>query len=77
MAGCTWTSHVFFGRPGNNPYCHHRALEMRAQGKRERLVQTRMASGTPFDYGHFEVVVEDELGASTEASGVTRAEVSG
>ena len=24
--GCTWTAHVFFGQPGNNPYCHHRAL---------------------------------------------------
>ena len=27
-AGCTWTSFVIFGKPGNNPYCHHRALEM-------------------------------------------------
>jgi radical SAM protein with 4Fe4S-binding SPASM domain len=60
LAGCTWTSHVFFGRPGNNPYCHHRALEMRAAGKRERLEQTRMASGVPFDYAHFELVVEDD-----------------
>ncbi len=68
LAGCTWTSHVFFGRPGNNPYCHHRALEMRAQGKRERLVQTRMASGTPFDYAHFELVVEDEPESQLEAS---------
>src|ERR1044071_3898551 len=23
--GCTWLSHSLFGRPGNNPYCHHRA----------------------------------------------------
>ena len=60
LAGCTWTGHVFFGRPGNNPYCHHRALEMRAIGKRERLVQTSMASGAPFDYAHFELVVEDD-----------------
>lgn len=59
MAGCTWTSHVFFGRPGNNPYCHHRALEMQRAGKRERLVQARPALGTPFDFSHFEIVVED------------------
>jgi radical SAM protein with 4Fe4S-binding SPASM domain len=66
VAGCTWTSHVFFGRPGNNPYCHHRALEMQRKGKRERLVQTEMASGTPFDYSHFEIVVEDD--PNSEAS---------
>jgi radical SAM protein with 4Fe4S-binding SPASM domain len=60
MAGCTWTSHVFFGRPGNNPYCHHRALEMQRAGKRERLVQTAMAAGAPFDYARFELVVEDD-----------------
>ncbi len=63
VAGCTWTSHVFFGRPGNNPYCHHRALEMRRNGVRERLVQTAMASGAPFDYSHFEIVVEPDPNA--------------
>jgi radical SAM protein with 4Fe4S-binding SPASM domain len=21
MAGCSWTSHVYFGKPGNNPFC--------------------------------------------------------
>ena len=57
-AGCTWTSHVFFGKPGNNPYCHHRALEHEKQGLRERLVQVERAPGTPFDHGRFEVVVE-------------------
>ena len=31
-AGCTWTTHVLFGRAGNNPYCHYRALEPR-QGR--------------------------------------------
>ena len=70
LAGCTWTSHVFFGRPGNNPYCHHRALEMQANGKRERLVQTQLASGAPFDYSHFEIVVEDApLGVALEGIG--------
>jgi radical SAM protein with 4Fe4S-binding SPASM domain len=68
LAGCTWTSHVFFGRPGNNPYCHHRALEMQSNGKRERLEQTRMASGLPFDYAHFALVVEDDPEPKPEAS---------
>jgi radical SAM protein with 4Fe4S-binding SPASM domain len=58
MAGCTWTSQVTLGRPGNNPYCHHRALEMERQGKRERIVRAREAPGQPFDHGAFEIVVE-------------------
>jgi radical SAM protein with 4Fe4S-binding SPASM domain len=57
-AGCTWTSHVFMGRPGNNPYCIHRALEHEAQGLRERLVQVEEAPGRPFDNGRFDIVVE-------------------
>jgi radical SAM protein with 4Fe4S-binding SPASM domain len=58
-AGCTWTGFSLFGKPGNNPLCHHRALEMQRQGKRERLVQVERAPGTPFDNGRFEIVVED------------------
>lgn len=58
-AGCTWTSHVLFGRPGNNPFCHHRALERRREGKRERIVRIEEAPGTPFDRGQFEVILED------------------
>jgi radical SAM protein with 4Fe4S-binding SPASM domain len=57
-AGCTWTSDVLFKRPGNNPYCHHRALELRKQGLRERLVRVEEAPGEPFDEGRFELVVE-------------------
>ncbi|MEM9194185.1 MAG: radical SAM protein [Myxococcota bacterium] len=57
-AGCTWTSSVFFGRPGNNPYCHHRALEMDRVGMRERVVRVDDAPGLPFDEGRFELVVE-------------------
>jgi hypothetical protein len=60
MAGCTWTSFVFFGKAGNNPYCHHRALEMQRSGKRERLKQVASAPGEPFDYSKFELVVEDD-----------------
>ena len=59
-AGCTWTSFVLFGKPGNNPYCHHRALEMQRAGKRERVVQVGLPPGAPFDYGHFELIIEDE-----------------
>lgn len=58
-AGCTWTSEVLFGRAGNNPYCHHRALEMQRENKRERLVKVAPAPGVPFDAGRFEIVVED------------------
>jgi radical SAM protein with 4Fe4S-binding SPASM domain len=54
-AGCTWTSFVFFGRAGNNPYCHHRALEMQRAGKREVVERVEMAPGAPFDHGKFEI----------------------
>jgi len=54
-AGCTWTSFVFFGRAGNNPYCHHRALEMQRKGVREILTRVEMAPGAPFDHGKFEI----------------------
>lgn len=57
-AGCTWTSHVFFGRSGNNPYCIHRALQHEAKGLRERLVRAEAAPGDPFDHGRFDIVVE-------------------
>jgi radical SAM protein with 4Fe4S-binding SPASM domain len=57
-AGCTWTTHVLFGRAGNNPYCHHRALELSKQGLRERIAQVEKAPGVPFDHGQFELIVE-------------------
>jgi radical SAM protein with 4Fe4S-binding SPASM domain len=56
--GCTWTSQVLFGRSGNNPFCHHRALELLRQGKRERLRRTAPAPGLPFDHATFEIVEE-------------------
>lgn len=58
-AGCTWTSTMLFTKPGNNPYCHHRALELEKQGKRERLVKVEEAPNLPFDGGRFEIVLED------------------
>jgi hypothetical protein len=52
-------SDMLLGRPGNNPYCHHRALEFDKQGKRERVEPVRDAPGKPFDQGLFRIVVED------------------
>ena len=60
-AGCTWTAHVLFGKAGNNPYCHHRALEMNAKGLRERLVLRSPAPGVPFDHGLFDLIVEPRV----------------
>lgn len=57
-AGCTWTAEVTFGRPGNNPFCHHRALELRDRGVRERVVRVEEAPGVPFDKGRFALVEE-------------------
>jgi radical SAM protein with 4Fe4S-binding SPASM domain len=56
--GCTFTAHAFFGRPGNNPYCHFRARDFARRGLRERLVLVAPAPGEPFDCARFDVVVE-------------------
>lgn len=56
--GCSWTSHVFFDRRGNNPYCHHRALTLASRGQRERVKRVKQAAGLPFDNGEFEIVLE-------------------
>jgi radical SAM protein with 4Fe4S-binding SPASM domain len=58
MGGCSFTAHSIFGRPGNNPYCHFRARSFAKRGLRERLVPATAATGTPFDHGTFELVVE-------------------
>ncbi len=56
--GCSWTSHVFFNKRGNNPYCHHRALFQAAQGQRERVFPVAPAPGLPFDNGVFDILQE-------------------
>src|SRR5690606_33690119 len=61
-AGCTWMSDMLLGRPGNNPYCHHRALEFSAKGLRERVEKVADAPGMPFDQGLFRIV-EEPLGS--------------
>ncbi len=58
-AGCSWTTHVLLGRPGNNPFCHHRALELLRKGRRERVVRVQAAPGEPFDHGLFDIIEED------------------
>jgi Y-X(10)_GDL-associated radical SAM protein len=64
-AGCTWTTHSLLGKAGNNPYCHHRALELSKQGLRERIVQVEKAPGTSFDHGRFELMLETLDGKAT------------
>jgi radical SAM protein with 4Fe4S-binding SPASM domain len=56
--GCSFTAHALFGRRGNNPYCHHRAVELARAGVAERLRQVEPAPGLPFDHGRFELVRE-------------------
>lgn len=57
-AGCTWTATSFFEKPGNNPYCHHRALTHQKRGLRERVVRVAEAPGEAFDYAPWTLVVE-------------------
>jgi hypothetical protein len=49
---------ALFGKPGNNPYCHHRTLEMQRLGKRERVALIEPAEGLPFDRGAWQLQVE-------------------
>ncbi len=56
--GCTWMAHSLLGKPGDNPFCHHRVLELRRQGLRESIRHVCGAPGTAFDYGLFAVEVQ-------------------
>lgn len=58
LGGCTFTARAIMGRPGNNPYCHFRALAQKKAGKRERLVPRAAAPGEPFDNGVFTLIEE-------------------
>lgn len=66
MSGCTWTSHVLFGKRGNNPFCHYRALSLHKEGKIEHVRKVQEAEGKPFDHGLFEIVVTDFNGKVLE-----------
>ena len=60
LAGCSWTTHVLFGKPGNNPFCHHRALSsFCVRGSASGLERTRGGDGAAFDFGRFVLVEED------------------
>jgi radical SAM protein with 4Fe4S-binding SPASM domain len=66
-AGCTWTTHSLFGKPGNNPYCHYRALHLDRLGLRERIVKVQEAPGLPFDNGRFDLILERTDGTAVPA----------
>lgn len=59
LGGCSWTAHSLLGRRGNNPFCHHRALDLLRRGRRERVVRVVAPEGVPFDHGRFEIIEED------------------
>jgi radical SAM protein with 4Fe4S-binding SPASM domain len=59
LGGCSWTAHSLLGRRGNNPFCHHRALDLLRRGRRERVVKVAEAPNEPFEHGRFEIVEED------------------
>ena len=58
MAGCTAAAEPLLGRPGNNPFCHHRAIERQREGLRERIEPVAAAPGLPFDNGLWRIVLE-------------------
>jgi radical SAM protein with 4Fe4S-binding SPASM domain len=66
LGGCSWTAHSLFGKRGNNPFCHHRALDLLRKGTRERVVRVEAAGGAPFDHGRFEVFEEQWPAAELE-----------
>jgi radical SAM protein with 4Fe4S-binding SPASM domain len=75
LGGCSWTAHSSTGRPGNNPYCHHRALTLLRGGRRERLERRAAPPGRSFDLGVFELVEEGwSAGELERARGVSRGE---
>ena len=69
--GCTSTAIALTGRAGNNPYCHHRALELAREGKRERLSALGMRRDGARGHVAFDVVTESvptAIGSDTESS---------
>jgi radical SAM protein with 4Fe4S-binding SPASM domain len=58
LAGCTAASEPLLGRPGNNPYCHHRARTLAEQGLRERVEQVSSAPAVGFGAGRFRILRE-------------------
>ena len=56
--GCAWSAHAALGRPGNQPWCYHRATKLAERGVRERLVRVEAPPGAPYDLGRFELLEE-------------------
>jgi hypothetical protein len=56
--GCTWTADSLLGRRGNNPYCHHRVLQLTERGIRERIVKVEDTPSLPFATGRFSLIEE-------------------
>ncbi|KIG15048.1 heme biosynthesis protein [Enhygromyxa salina] len=69
MSGCTAANEPLLGRPGNNPFCHHRAIEMDRMDMRERIEPVAAAQGVPFDNGLFRIIREHKDPARREAEG--------
>lgn len=67
--GCTATAEPLLGRPGNNPWCHHRAQELARKGLRERIELVSKGPGVPFDHGLYRVITESLDPAQREANG--------
>ena len=65
--GCTWMTDSLFGRRGNNPYCHHRVLELAERGIRERIVKVEDAPAQSFATGRF-ALIEEPIPAERRAS---------
>ncbi len=63
-AGCTWTSESLLGKRGNNPYCHHRVLDLAKHGLRERVVKIKEAPPEAFAVGEFALIQEPIPGAT-------------
>ena len=57
-AGCSFTTHCFFGTRGNNPFCYHRVSKLAQEGIRERVIKVKDAEGIPYDFGKFEMLEE-------------------
>ncbi len=57
------------GRPGNNPFCHHRALWLHARGERERIEPVHAAPGLPFDHGYYRIVRESTCEETRDREG--------
>ncbi len=61
MAGCTAATESLLGRPGNNPFCHHRALELAREGLRERVEHVAgpdAGTSRGFDTGRYRLIRE-------------------